>query len=81
MTRVINAFNWREDPRPSIFLGGSDFTAYSTGKTRAQTTTAAVERITKATGRSPGTLTGISRSADETTLQFVARNRSAFGSK
>jgi hypothetical protein len=57
----MNAFRWREDPRPSIFARDTHFTGNrSSGKTQSQTSSEAVQRFTKATGRSPGSIRGIS---------------------
>jgi hypothetical protein len=49
-------FHFAENPRPSIFAGDSKFTAYSNGKTRSQVMSETTDRITKATGKNPGTL-------------------------
>jgi hypothetical protein len=57
---MTSAFNWRTGT-PSIFASDARFTTLSSGKSRQQTTTEAVERKTKKTGRNPGTIRGISR--------------------
>lgn len=57
---IHSAFRFREYPQPSIFAGDSRFTPNSKGKTQSQTTSEAVERITKEKGVSPGTIRGLS---------------------
>jgi hypothetical protein len=49
-------FHYAENPRPSIFVDDSKFAAYSNGQTRSQVMSATIDRITKATGKNPGTL-------------------------
>lgn len=52
----MNAFHWRNDPRPSIFATDPAFRANTSGKTQSQTSSEVVTRITEATGRSPGSI-------------------------
>lgn len=56
----MNAFHWRDDPRPSIFATDPAFRANNSGKTQSQTSSEAVSRHMQATGRSPGSIRGIS---------------------
>ena len=51
----MNPFNWRDDPRPSIFLADGD------AATRSRRASEAVDRKTLATGKNPGSITGISK--------------------
>ena len=51
----MNPFNWRDDPRPSIFLADGD------AATRSRRASEAVDRKHAATGVNPGTLRGISK--------------------
>lgn len=61
----MNPFNWRQDARPSIFCGDPAFTANARGKTRneasAEGASENVKRVIAKTGRSPGSMNGISR--------------------
>lgn len=63
-----NAFNWRTS-EPSIFLQGKGFAVDATGLTKSQQMTMKVEQITKATGRSPGTISGMSPAGDKRLAQ------------
>jgi hypothetical protein len=66
MTSSLSPFRWREFPRPSIFATDSTFTTGARmGKTLSHTSSAAVSRHIERTGRSPGTLMGISPKADK----------------
>ena len=62
---IHSAFRWTDYIRPSIFLDDARFTTgASSGRTMSQITSASVDRITERTGRSPGTVFGISQDAD-----------------
>lgn len=56
----MSPFHWNRDPRPSIFATDSAFLANKSGKTQSQTSSEAVSRHIKATGRSPGSIRGLS---------------------
>ncbi len=76
MTQVENPFRWQETKRPSIFLEGSkQFSGLSNGKTYQQNSSEWVSREIAKTGRSPGTVHGISRRSSEQIEQGRARNR------
>jgi hypothetical protein len=65
MTSCLSPFRWRDFPRPSIFATDSTFTTGARmGKTLSHTSSEAVSRHIERTGRSPGTLMGISPNAD-----------------
>lgn len=67
-----SAFRWRESPRRSIFTSDQDFTrAAHTGKTPNQISSEGVTRIIERTGRSPGSVFGISPAADRRTEQGI----------
>lgn len=58
-------FHWREHPRDSIFMEDKSFTyGAGSGKSMSHISSESVERITKRTGRNPGTIGGISSHAD-----------------
>jgi hypothetical protein len=66
MTSSLSPFRWREFPRPSVFVSDPLFTTGARmGKTLSHTSSAAVTRHIEKTGRSPGTLRGISPKADK----------------
>jgi hypothetical protein len=74
----MSPFNWQADKRPTIFATDVRFTgAKKHGKTRGQVMTETVERITLATGRSPGSLFGISAKSDAQIEEGNHRRRRA----
>jgi hypothetical protein len=52
---------WPSTAGDSIFAGDPVFRPLKSGKTMSQTTTETVERITRETGKNPGTQRGIAR--------------------
>jgi hypothetical protein len=54
---------WSSITGRSIFCGDPDFRSNKSGKTQSQTASEVVERITRETGKSPGTVTGLARKA------------------
>jgi hypothetical protein len=66
-------FHFAENPRPSIFAGDSKFSAYSNGKTRSQVMSETTDRITRATGKNPGTLSPTPASAGRIGFTNTAR--------
>jgi hypothetical protein len=61
----MNAFRWRENPRPSIFLRDPTFTPKNkAGQTMSQISSAVVTKHIARTGRSPGSIKGISQAGD-----------------
>lgn len=60
MTSSLSPFRWKENPRPSIFAGDSNFTGNKKGKTQSQVASEVVDRVTAQTGRNPGSIRGIS---------------------
>jgi hypothetical protein len=65
MTPCTSPFRWAEYPRPSIFASDTTFTGSKrTGKTASQTSTEAADRYVQRTGRSAGSIPGISTKGD-----------------
>lgn len=60
----MSPFLYAAHPRPSIFSSDGAFTPRSNGKTTSQTASEAVTAFMDRTGRSPGTMYGISAAAD-----------------
>lgn len=75
---ALSAFHWASDPRPSIFLADQAVTkGASTGLTMSQIQSASVDRITKETGRNPGSLKGMSANGDLRIEEQEAKRRTA----
>jgi hypothetical protein len=51
-----NPFAWKSNPRDSIFATDPTFAAYRNGKSRSQVMSEVTDRITRTTGKNPGTL-------------------------
>jgi hypothetical protein len=51
-----NPFMWQSNPRDSIFAADPTFAAYRNGKSRSQVMSEVTDRITRETGKNPGTL-------------------------
>jgi hypothetical protein len=51
-----NPFAWKSNPRDSIFATDPKFAAYRNGKSRSQVMSETTDRITRETGKNPGTL-------------------------
>jgi hypothetical protein len=80
----LSPFLWRHHKRPSIFLdeGERGFAADINGNSRSQVATASAVRFEKKTGRSMGTIGGISSAGDSKTEELNAhraRRRKASG--
>jgi hypothetical protein len=60
---MTSPFNWKAG-ESSIFAADKAFTGYSTGKTPSQVSADASDAYTQKTGRSLGTVTGISTKSD-----------------
>jgi hypothetical protein len=76
VTDPRSAFNWRNNPRPSIFSSDSRFTAGAkSGKAMTQIASESVVKITARTGRNPGTIKGLSDVADKLIEQGARRKR------
>lgn len=57
MSSSQSAFNWRNNPRPSIFATDPTFCGTKkTGKTMSQVSSESVEKVTKRTGKNPGSI-------------------------
>lgn len=69
----LSAFHWRDDPRPSIFMSSRTFVANVNGKSASQTASQAVQRHEEETGRSRGTVFGISAKSDKAAEEFQRR--------
>lgn len=68
-----NPFMWRQNPRPSIFLDDGD------AATRSRRASETVDRLTKESGRNPGTLTGISKASRSSPVPDAWLNRARGG--
>lgn len=65
MTDPRSPFLWQHDPRPSIFARDTAFCGYGkTGKTHSQTASEASDKFQARTGRSAGSIKGLSAKAD-----------------
>jgi hypothetical protein len=65
VTDPRSAFNWRNNPRPSIFSSDSRFTAGAkSGKAMTQIASESVVKITAKTGRNPGSIRRLSAKGD-----------------
>ena len=77
---IHSAFRWKDNPRPSIFCGDGAFAARADGKTASQSASESVDRITRETGRNPGSVFGISAHADRLTeAGIIERKKRAAG--
>jgi hypothetical protein len=66
VTDPRSAFNWRNNPRPSIFSSDSRFTAGAkSGKAMTQIASQSVVKITARTGKNPGSIKGLSGKGDK----------------
>lgn len=70
-----NAFCW-DDGTPSIFMASRTFVANVNGESASQTAARAVQQFEATTGRSRGTVYGISRKSDAASEQFQLAARS-----
>lgn len=61
---ILSPFRYAEDPRPSIFMAAGWGRGGSTGKTMNAIQSATVARKTRETGRSPGSISGLSKRGD-----------------
>jgi hypothetical protein len=61
----LSPFRWAEFPRPSIFATDKAFTGNAlNGKTQSQVSSETVTRLTEESGRSPGSISGLSDRGD-----------------
>jgi hypothetical protein len=61
----MSPFKWQEHPRPSIFATDRTFVGNKKdGKTQSQVSSETVARLTEQSGRSPGSIPGISAKGD-----------------
>lgn len=75
---IFSPFRWREHQRPSIFLEDGPFTiGAKTGKTMSIIQSETVERITRETGRNPGSIRKISKAGDARIEEAEAKRRNA----
>jgi hypothetical protein len=66
-------FHWREETRLSIFATDKAFTPNVNGESQSQTATRAVQDFEEKTGRSRGTVFGISKASDKASEEFQRR--------
>jgi hypothetical protein len=76
VTDPRSAFNWRNNPRPSIFSSDSRFTAGAkSGKAMTQIASESVVKITAKTGRNPGSIRGLSEKGNRLIEQTALKRR------
>jgi hypothetical protein len=67
------AFHWREEIRPSIFATDRAFVPNQNGESASQVASRAVQEHEQRTGRSRGTVYGISKASDAAAEEFNHR--------
>lgn len=73
-----SAFYWRDNTAPTIFAQDRAFTGRALdGRTQGELATEAVERRTRETGRSPGSLYGVSAKGNRLIAEGNQRRRVA----
>lgn len=72
---MTNAFNWKKDPRPSVFAADARFVANKHGKSVSQTASESQQEYEAKNGKSRGTVYGISKKSDEAAEEFTRRTQ------
>jgi hypothetical protein len=62
---VLSPFHWRFDKSPTVFAADRSFTPNVHGESQSQTSARSVQEFEKKTGRSRGSITGISQKSDK----------------
>jgi hypothetical protein len=68
-----NAFDVESRNEPSIFMAHRTFVANANGESQSQTATRAVQKFERQTGKSRGTVYGISKKSDAAAEEFQHR--------